>query len=381
MHDARTKLAPGRRARGAPALPVARLRHGDPAQRPARRGAELRPPRHPSRPALRRLGGLLRAGQGGGRAWLSATRGMGRGLAAILSSTAPTSRRGGRPRAAPAPGRADRAQPAPAAAAFDEDALVGAGRLAARARRPAARARAPAARRHLRADRRRAPLARRAAGRARGRARRRARRRRRDVARARADREHGPRGPQPGRGGARLRRCSSRSSGSRARTSAAGSAARASRCRTCCGCSTCPTRCSTCWSPAALTEGHGRALLMAPDHGDRRRLARAAADAGLDRARDREPRARGGGPPRAHAGTRRGAPSRGPPGPGRGGRAARRRVRRGARRATSGSRPAGTATRSRSRFESLDEALGARRAPRRRPTPRADVAIIAPPGD
>ena len=30
----------------------------------------------------------------------------------------------------------------------------------------------------------------------------------------------------------------------------------------------------------ALTEGHGRALLMAPDHSDRRRLARAAADEG-----------------------------------------------------------------------------------------------------
>jgi ParB family chromosome partitioning protein len=29
-----------------------------------------------------------------------------------------------------------------------------------------------------------------------------------------------------------------------------------------------------------LTEGHGRALLMAPDHGDRRRLARAAAEQG-----------------------------------------------------------------------------------------------------
>ena len=72
MHDARTKLGAGRRARGARALPVARLRHRDPAQRPARRGAELRPARHPSRPALRRLGGLLRAGQGGGRPWLSA---------------------------------------------------------------------------------------------------------------------------------------------------------------------------------------------------------------------------------------------------------------------------------------------------------------------
>ena len=30
----------------------------------------------------------------------------------------------------------------------------------------------------------------------------------------------------------------------------------------------------------ALSEGHGRALLLAPDHADRRRLARAAADAG-----------------------------------------------------------------------------------------------------
>ena len=35
------------------------------------------------------LGGLLRAGQGGGRTWLSVHRGMGRGLAAILSPTIP----------------------------------------------------------------------------------------------------------------------------------------------------------------------------------------------------------------------------------------------------------------------------------------------------
>ena len=41
-----------------------------------------------------------------------------------------------------------------------------------------------------------------------------------------------------------------RSWGSRARTSAAASAAAASRCRTCCACSTCPTRRSSC-SPAA----------------------------------------------------------------------------------------------------------------------------------
>jgi ParB family transcriptional regulator, chromosome partitioning protein len=41
----------------------------------------------------------------------------------------------------------------------------------------------------------------------------------------------------------------------------------------------------------ALTEGHGRALLMAPDHGDRRRLAREAAEAGWT-VRETERRAR-----------------------------------------------------------------------------------------
>ena len=40
-----------------------------------------------------------------------------------------------------------------------------------------------------------------------------------------------------------------------------------------------------------LTEGHGRALLMAPDHGDRRRLGRAAADEGWT-VRETENRAR-----------------------------------------------------------------------------------------
>ena len=42
---------------------------------------------------------------------------------------------------------------------------------------------------------------------------------------------------------------------------------------------------------ARLTEGHGRALLMAPDHADRRRLARAAADEGWT-VRETETRAR-----------------------------------------------------------------------------------------
>ena len=39
----------------------------------------------------------------------------------------------------------------------------------------------------------------------------------------------------------------------------------------------------------ALSEGHGRALLLAPDHGERRRLARAALRRGLERARDGGP--------------------------------------------------------------------------------------------
>ena len=64
--DARRPHAPGarRRARGARALPVARLRHGHPAQRARRRGAELRAAGDPPRPALRRLGRVLRARQG-----------------------------------------------------------------------------------------------------------------------------------------------------------------------------------------------------------------------------------------------------------------------------------------------------------------------------
>ena len=45
-----------------------------------------------------------------------------------------------------------------------------------------------------------------------------------------------------------------------------------------------------------LTEGHGRALLTAPDHGDRRRLARDAAEQGWS-VRELEARARRGRPP------------------------------------------------------------------------------------
>ena len=63
-----------------------------------------------------------------------------------------------------------------------------------------------------------------------------------------------------------------------------------------------------------LTEGHGRALLMAPDHADRRRLARAAADEGWTvreteaRAREAATRPRSRRRPR-----RRSTPTRSPP--------------------------------------------------------------------
>ena len=52
-----------------------------------------------------------------------------------------------------------------------------------------------------------------------------------------------------------------------------------------------------------LSEGHGRALLMAGDHDGRRRLARAAAEAGWS-VRETEERARAGAPRRRRAGKR-----------------------------------------------------------------------------
>ena len=87
-HEARA----GRRARGPRALPGARVRHRHPAQRPARRGAELRasPSSITTRTARAR-----RPTSSSPRRWppvAERTRGMGRGLAAILSSTDPAPR-------------------------------------------------------------------------------------------------------------------------------------------------------------------------------------------------------------------------------------------------------------------------------------------------
>ncbi|HEV8151742.1 MAG TPA: ParB/RepB/Spo0J family partition protein, partial [Solirubrobacteraceae bacterium] len=52
-----------------------------------------------------------------------------------------------------------------------------------------------------------------------------------------------------------------------------------------------------------LSEGHGRALLLAPDHGDRRRLARAAAEGGWS-VRVTEARAREAGAGQARSASR-----------------------------------------------------------------------------
>ena len=124
--------------------------------------------------------------------------------------------------------------------------------------------------------------------------------RRRRIARGGADREHGPRGPQPGRGGPRLRRARRGARPDAARRSASASAAAASPSRTSSACSTCPTRRSTLIERGDLTEGHGRALLLADDHGIRRTLARDAAR-GRWSVRELESRARAAGARRAGA--------------------------------------------------------------------------------
>ena len=169
--------------------------------------------------------------------------------------------------------------------------------------------------------------------------------RRRGLARGRTGREHGPGGPQPGRGRTRRRRAGRGARASRARRSGAGSAAAASRSPTCCACSTCPTRRSTWSSTGALSEGHGRALLLAEDHADRRRLARSAVEGGWS-VRVLEQRAR-----EANDGARPARRGRAPRASRPGGRRRRDRARRSARRwaPTSASARGGRATRSSSR--------------------------------
>ena len=206
MHDSRTRLGPGRRARGARALPRARLRHGDPAQRARRRGAELRAAGDPPRPPQRRRRGVLRAGKGGGGAWLGRSRGWAGAWSAILSVVGDG--RGAEERgAARAAARADRAEPdASRAGAFDEEALQAlAGSLGERGVLQPVLVRPKAGGTYeLVAGERRWRAAQIAGLRDDPGARARARATR-EAIEARADREHGARGPQPDRGGARLR--------------------------------------------------------------------------------------------------------------------------------------------------------------------------------
>ena len=112
----------------------------------------------------------------------------------------------------------------------------------------------------------------------------------------------------------------------------------------------------------SLSEGHGRALLLADDHADRRRLARAAVEGGWSvrvarAARPRGERARARRPPR---------PRRAPSRPGGRRRPHRRRPRRRPRHR--GPRaPRGTGYKVELAFEDVDEA------------PRAGPAPPAPP--
>ena len=72
MYDRRTRLAQDVEREVREHFPELVFETVDPAQRPDRRGAELRRPGDPPRSALRRLGCVLRAREGGRRPWLSA---------------------------------------------------------------------------------------------------------------------------------------------------------------------------------------------------------------------------------------------------------------------------------------------------------------------
>ena len=100
MYDGRTRLAHDVEDGAAAPLPGPGAADRDPAQRADQRGAELRTAGDPPRPALRRLGRVLRSGEGGRRPWLSAAS------AAASRRSCPRRERGGDAPAAPArPGR------------------------------------------------------------------------------------------------------------------------------------------------------------------------------------------------------------------------------------------------------------------------------------
>ena len=74
MFDGAHPAGRRRRQRGAQPLRPARLRHGRPAQRPPRRGAQPRPSDLPLRLGVARCRCLLPGGDGGRRAWLITTK-------------------------------------------------------------------------------------------------------------------------------------------------------------------------------------------------------------------------------------------------------------------------------------------------------------------
>ena len=129
-----------------------------------------------------------------------------------------------------------------------------------------------------------------------------------------------------------------------------------------CACSISPTRRSRCSRQGALSEGHGRALLLAEDHAARRRLARTAAADGWS-VRTLEARARD-----ANAGRRRGRSAHlcvagaGASRPGRGGCRDRRDARGRARLRRTGARDARRALPGRARRGLPGGGRGDRRA-------------------
>ena len=397
MHDGRTRLARDVEREVREHFPDARLRHRDPAQRPHRRGAELRAPRDPPRPAQRRRGGVLRARA---RRWPPVAdaapdealerpqRGMGRGLAAILSDLATPARATTRRSCASSPVELIAPEPRAAAQALR--------RGGARRRSPSrSRERGvlqpvlvrPRAGRHLRARRRRAPLARGAAGRASRRCpalvqhrddaaslevaliENMAREDLNPVEEARAVaalvEELGLTREEVGRRVGRSRVAISNLLRLLDLPDEALDAAR---------------------GRARSREGHGRALLLAEDHADRRRLARAAVERRLVGARARaaaRAEANGGARPRPYGAAPRCTPTRRRPRPRSPRRSARRSAptsacARGAPATRSSSRSSTPTTRSPSRVGCACAPLPSARRRPRTPTCGRDRSLHCP---
>ena len=270
-------------------------------------------------------------------------RGMGRGLAAILSPTIPPEGSEATPELRRLPVELIAPNPRQPRQTFDEESLLALSESVARARRPAARARPPVPGRHVRADRRRAPLARRPA--------RRVSTLVPAVVAPHEDRESLELALIENMAREDLnpieeaRACSLLVDELGLTREEVGR--RVGRSRVAVSnlmrLLDLPDEVLDLLVEGRLTEGHGRALLMAPDHADRRRLARAAADEGWT-VRETEARAREAARPPEVAPKPR---ARVPPGPARGRRAPPGRLRRAPSAPTSASPPARRATPSR----------------------------------